>query len=146
MPQPSSPAFPIIRKLLPYTSVAAVLALFYVGWVFYARSNQNRELQREAEQKSAEQAQKTFEMYGSGQLKILLFYASPSTVARGQATQLCFSVANATKVKIDQGVEEIKPSLNRCVPAKPSQATAYTITAADDLGHEVSQIVNVAVR
>ena len=45
-----------------------------------------------------------------------------------------------------RGVEEIKPSLNRCVPAKPSHSVAYTITAADDQGHTVTQSINVNVR
>jgi len=135
-----------IRKLLPYTSAAAVIALLYMGWVFYSRSSQNRELQREADEKAVEHARKTYELYGSGQLKILMFYANPSTIAHGQRTQLCYSVSNATKVSIDQGVEEIKPSLNRCVPAKPSHSVAYTITAADDQGHTVTQSINVNVR
>jgi hypothetical protein len=132
--------------MLPYTSVAALLALIYLGWVFYARSSQNQELQREADQKSVDQAKKTYELYGSGQLKILLFYASPPTLARGGTTELCYSVANATAVKVDQGVEEIKPSLNRCFPIKPAHSTTYTMTASDDKGHQVTQSVNVVIR
>ena len=136
----------IIRKLLPYTTVAAVLALIYMGWVFYARSNQNRELQREADQKSVEEARKTYELYGSGQLKILLFYAAPAVIARGGSAQLCYSVASATTVKIDGGVEDIKPSLNRCVPVKPAHTTTYTMTATDDKGHETTKSINVVVK
>jgi hypothetical protein len=132
--------------MLPYTTIAAILAVLYMAWVFYSRSNQNKELQRQAEQKSVEQARKTYELYGSGQLKILLFYATPATISRGQSTQLCFGVANATKVRIDNCVEDIKPSLNRCVPAKPATSTTYTITAADDHDHEASQSANVTVR
>ena len=146
MSQTSSAPFQIIRKMLPYTTVAACLALIYLGWVFYSRSSQNRELQRQADQKSAEQAQKTYEMYGSGQLKILLFYAVPAVVARGGPAQLCYSVSNATTVKIDQGVEEIKPSLSRCVPIKPARTTTYTLSATDDAGHRATQSVNVVVR
>ena len=146
MPQITSPPVQIIRKLLPYTTVAAVLAVIYIGWVFYARASQNREIQREADQASIAEARKTYEMYGAGQLKILLFYASPPVVARGGATELCYSVANATAVKIDQGVEAIKPSLNRCLPIKPAHTAAYTLTASDDKGKEVTQSVNVVVR
>jgi hypothetical protein len=126
--------------------VLALLALIYMGWVFYSRASRNRELQREAEAKSAEQSRKTYELYGSGQLKIMLFYAVPPTVVRGQATQLCYSVSNAAKVKIDHGVEEIKPSLNRCVPAKPTVSTTYTITAADAQGHEAAKSIDVVVK
>jgi hypothetical protein len=146
MPDSSPKSYLLIRKLLPYTTVAAGLALIYMGWVFYSRASVNRELQREADQKSVEQAQKTYELYGSGQLKVLLFYATPSTIARGQSTQLCYSVSNATAVKIDQGIEEIKPSLNHCVPAKPVHSTTYTISASDEKGHQASQSINVRVR
>ena len=146
MSQHSTGSFPIIRKLLPYSSVAALLALIYMGWVFYARSNQNRELAQEADRKSAEQARKTYELYGSGQLKVLLFYAAPAVVPRAGTTQLCYSIANATTVKIDQGVEDIKPSLNHCLPVHPAKSTTYTITAADDKGRETAQSINVVVK
>jgi hypothetical protein len=146
MSQTSPAPVQIIRRLLPYTTVAAVLALLYMGWVFYARSSQNNELQREADQKSVEQAKKTYELYGSGQLKILLFYATPAVMARGGSAQLCYSVANAATVKIDQGVEEIKPSLDHCLPVKPTHSTTYTLTASDDKGHQTAQSINVVVR
>ncbi len=75
MSQPTRTPFERIRKMLPYTTAAACLALIYMAWVFYSRWSENRELQRRAEEKSSEQAQKTYEMYGSGQLKIMLFYS-----------------------------------------------------------------------
>ena len=146
MPQPSPAPVEIIRKLLPFTTAAAILALLYLGWVFYSRSNQNRELQRQADAKYAEQAQKTYELYGSGQLKIMLFYAVPPVVARGGSAQLCYSVSNAATVKIDHGVEDIKPSLSRCVPVQPVRSTTYTLSAADEKGHSASQRVEVVVR
>jgi hypothetical protein len=146
MSQSSPAALQIIRKLLPYTTVAAVLALIYVGWVFYYRSNQNSELQRAADQKAVEQARKTNDLYGSGHLKILLFYAAPPVVTPGGSSELCYGVANATTMKIEPAVEGFKPSLNRCVPVKPAHSTTYTITAADDMGHSTSQSVNVVVR
>jgi hypothetical protein len=146
MPQQSPAPVEIIRRILPFTTVAAVLALIYLAWVFYARSSENRQLQRQADAKSIEQAQKTYELYGSGQLKIMLFYAVPGVVARGAAAQLCYSVSNAKTVKIDHGVEEIKPSLSRCVPITPVRPTTYTLTAADDQGHRASQSVEVEVR
>jgi hypothetical protein len=146
MSQPSRTPLQIVRKLLPYTTIAACLALIYMGWVFYARSSQNRELQREADQKSVEQARKTYELYGSGQLKILLFYAAPAVVAKGGAAQLCYSVSNATTVKLDPDVEKLKPSLDRCFPVTPARSTTYTLTAADDKGHAATQSVNVVIR
>lgn len=132
--------------MLPFTTVAAGIALLYLAWVFYARWSQNQALQRAAEAKSSEQTQKTFEMYGAGQLKILMLYANPAIIRRGGSTQLCYSVANATRVKFDGGVEEITPSLNRCVVAKPRGSMTYTMTAEDDKGGKVTKTVDVVVR
>jgi len=145
MRQESPGQFRIIRKLLPYTTVAACLALIYMGWVFYSRWARDRELQREADQKSVEQSRKTYELYGSGQLKILLFYAAPATVPTGGASRLCYSVSNATSVSIDHDVEEIKPSLDRCVPVRPTHSTTYTLTAKDAKGHQATQSATVQV-
>jgi hypothetical protein len=117
-----------------------------MGWVFYSRSSQNRELQRQAAEKSQEQDRKNYEMYGSGQLKIMLFYAVPPVVAKGGETKLCYSVANATSVKIEPGVEAIKPSLSRCEPVTPVRSTTYTLSASDDKGHSDSRKLDVVVR
>ena len=136
----------IIRKMLPYTSVAAVLALLYLGWVFYARSSQNSELQREADAKAAEEARKTTELYGGEQLKILLLYATPAKVTRGSQVELCYGVSNATSVKFEPSVEDVKPSLNRCVAVTPLRSTTYTLTASDDKGNRTTKSVDVAVR
>ena len=146
MSQPFTSPVRIIRKILPFTTAAACLALIYLAWVFYSRSSQNSELQKQADEKSAEQERKTYEMYGSGQLKILLFYAVPAIIERGASAQLCYSVANAVTVKIDQGVEEIRPSISRCVPVKPAHTTTYTISAADEKGHETTRSADVVVR
>jgi hypothetical protein len=78
-------------------------------------------------------------------LKILLFYATPAVVPRGGSAQLCYGVANATTVSIDNGVEEIKPSLSRCVEVKPKHTTNYTISAADDKGRRATQTIIVEV-
>src|SRR5882757_6916104 len=95
MSQTSTSPVRIIRKLLPYTTVAALLALLYIAWVFYARAGANREIERQADEKLTAQAKRTYDMYGSGQLKILLFYAVPAVVPSGGYTRLCYSVANA---------------------------------------------------
>ena len=146
MSMQSQESFKIVRKLLPYSTAAALLALMYLGWIFYSRWNERAEAQRAADAKQVEEARKTYELYGSGQLKILLYYASPPVIRRGGSTQLCYSVANATTVKIDQGVEDIKPSLSRCIPVKPSHSLTYTMTAADDKGHTTTKTVDVEVR
>jgi hypothetical protein len=146
MSQHSISPVQIIRKMLPFTTAAACLAVVYLGWVFYSRWSDDRSLKQQAEEKSVEQDRKTYELYGSGQLKIMLFYAVPPVVARGGSSQLCYSVSNATAVKIDPGVEAIKPSLSRCVPVKPTHSTTYTLSANDDKGHRADQSTQITVR
>ena len=136
----------LIRRVLPYTTVAACLALVYLAWVFYSRYATNRELQREAEQKSAAENRRIYEMYGSGQLKIMLFYANPAVATRGESAQLCYSVSNATKVAIDHGVEPIWPSLSHCAEIHPVRTTLYTLSADDGKGHHATQSLNLVVR
>jgi hypothetical protein len=136
----------LIRKLLPYTTIAVCIALLYSGWVFYARYRANAELQRKADSRYVEQARRTYEMYGAGQLKILSFYAMPGVVHRGGMTQLCYSVANATNVSIDNGIEAIKPSLSRCLQVKVTRKMTYTLKAQDEQGNHVEQSVDVLVQ
>jgi hypothetical protein len=136
----------LIRKLLPYTTIAVCIALLYAGWVFYSRYRTNAELQRKAETRYVEQAKRTYEMYGAGRLKILAFYAMPGVVQRGGTTELCYGVANATSVSIDNGIEAIKPSLSRCLPVKITRRTTYTLKAQDEQGNHVEQSVDVLVQ
>ena len=143
---PQNDSIGLIRKLLPYSTAAVCLALLYLAWVFYSRRNDNAEFERRSEAKAAQQAKQTYEMYGAGQVKILLFYASPPVVRRGETTQLCYSIANATKVRIDHVAEPVWPSLSRCVPVKVKQSVTYTMTAEDDQGHLTEKTAEVAVQ
>jgi hypothetical protein len=146
MPGQISPPFQILRKILPYTTVASILALLYVGWVFYSRWSYSRDMQREEDRKAVEEAKRIDALYGSGQLKILNFYASPGVVARGEATELCYGVANSSAVTIEPGVPDVKPSLARCIEVKPRRSTTYTLTASDSQGHHATQSINVTIR
>src|ERR1051325_1722566 len=146
MSQQSPIAFRMVRKLLPYSTIAAALALIYMGWVFYSRAHQNSELQRQATEKSAEQSRKTYELYGSGHLKIMRFYAVPAVVPKGGSGHLCYSVSNAAKIEIDHGIGDTPPSLSRCIPIKPIESTTYTLTAAYDKNNRATKTLDVLVR
>src|SRR5436190_1813875 len=104
-----------LRKLLPFTTVGLALALLYVGWTFYSRWNYARAAKQAAEHERAKANAKIVEMYGSGNLKILNFYATPGILRRGQKGLVCYGVSNATTVRIEPGVEALKPSMSRCV-------------------------------
>ena len=135
-----------IRKILPYTSVACVLAVLYVAYVFYARWDEHHRAAEAAAEREAEIARKNFELNGAGQLKVTFIYANPPAIPRGGQGQICYGVVNATKVKIEPGVEHVWPSLSKCVDIQPKVTTKYTLTAADDAGHAVTNTVDVTVR
>lgn len=138
--------FSVIRKMLPYTTVACVLALLYSGWTLFSRWNENRANERAAEAGRARANAKIVEMYGSGNLKILNFYATPGSIRPGEKTLLCFGVANAASVRIEPGVEPVKPSLSRCVPIAPRERTEYKLTAEDAAGHKETASIVIQVK
>lgn len=76
---------------------------------------------------------------------ITQFYASPSTVGRGGRSLLCYGVETAAHVRLEPPIEEISPSLARCIEVKPAATTTYKLTAANRAGEEVSQSVTLTV-
>lgn len=58
------------------------------------------------------------------------FAASPDSIILEAASELSWSVTNATKVTIDQGVGDVSLSGGKTV--KPSDTTTYTLTAIND--------------
>jgi hypothetical protein len=135
-----------IRKLLPYTSAGLAIAILYVGWTFLSRWNDNRSRDRAADAERSKADAKIVEMYGSGNLKILNFYATPGVLKRGQKGLICYGVSNAKTVRIEPGVEPVTPSISRCVEIAPGADTKYTLAAEDESGHSAAQSVLVRVR
>ena len=135
-----------LRKLLPYSSAGLVIAILYVVWTFFSRWHDTSALERAANAERARADAKIVEMYGSGNLKILHFYATPGLIARGGKGLLCYGVANAKTVRVDPGVELLKPSISRCLEISPAADTRYTFTAEDDAGHSATASVLVRVQ
>jgi hypothetical protein len=121
------------------------LALLYLAWTFFSRWNDNRASAQASQAEKARANARIVEMYGSGRLKILSFYATSGVVRRGEKTLLCYGVANASAVRIEPGVEPLKPSLSRCVEISPAAETRYTLTAEDESGHKATESVVVRV-
>ena len=136
----------IVRKLLPYTTAGLVLALLYVGWIFFSRWNDNRAIEQSAASGKARAEAKIVEMYGSGNLKILNFYVTPGVILRGQKGLLCYGVSNAQTVRIEPGVEPVKPSISRCIEIAPQKDTNYTLAAEDAAGHRETKSLLVRVQ
>ena len=135
-----------VRKLLPYTSAGLALALLYVCWTFFSRWNDNSAIDRSAAAAKAKAEAKIVEMYGSGNLKILNFYVTPGVILRGQKGLLCYGVSNAQTVRIEPGVEPVKPSISRCIEIGPRKDTEYKLTAEDAAGHSETKSLLVRVQ
>ena len=146
MPEPNEPV-PAIRKLLPYTTFAIIVALLYLGWVFYSRWHENRLAQQRAAEKEQADAKRIYDLYGAGRVKILQLYANPAIVARGGTSQLCYGVSNAKTMTIDpKPAGDFWPSISRCVDIAPTKDTTYTLTVQDAAGHTEAANVTVQVR
>ena len=141
--RPDSP----LRRLLPYTTIAIVIAALYVAWTFYSRYESSREAQQ-AIQARQEQARKqqVDQIYGSGEIKFTTFGADSGLIHRGETTELCYGVLNAKIVKLDPPVEQAKPSYHHCLEIAPKTTTTYTITAEDGRGNSKSESVTVRVK
>ena len=123
-----------------------VLAALYSGWIFYSRRQIAAEAERQLQQKQVAEEQKVVAEFGGDQLKILAFGATTGEVSPGGAVVLCYGVSNATQVKIEPGVEPIKPAVSHCLDVFPKKTTTYTLKAEDANGNSKSASLTIRVR
>jgi hypothetical protein len=131
------------------SAIILALALGYVGWVFLSRAQQNRAFRERSAAQAAEQRardEQTFQGMGGTSFSILSFFASPPSIARGEESELCYSVSNAKTVSIDPPVGNVWPAFDHCVSVKPRKTTTYTITIDDGAGHTKSTTTELEVR
>ena len=133
------------KQIVKWAWIPVVLAFLYAGWVLYSRQADNRRIAREAEVKRAEQDQKILDKLGGGELKVLMFYANPPVIQRGDRALLCYGVSNAKSVRIEPAVDGVGPSLSRCVEVKPAGDTKYTLIATDESGREEKSELEVKI-
>jgi hypothetical protein len=143
---PQREPFKGLRNPLLYTSILLGIALLYVGWVFFSRRQENREIERKAAEEKRAADQSVVDMLGGNQFAILNFYASPGEIRRGEAAQLCYGVSNAKAVRIEPQTSAVWPSFSRCVDVTPKKDTTYTLAAEDAAGHIKTATVVVKVR
>ncbi len=135
-----------LRALLPYTTAALILAALYVAWTFYSRAESSRQAQEAITAKKEEARKRVVnQIYGSGEIKFSTFSLDTGLLHRGETTHLCYGVVNATAVKLNPPVAEIKPSYRHCVEISPRATTTYTITAEDGKGNSKSESLTVRV-
>ena len=144
---------PTPQKSLPKTlalfSLLLLVAVLYLGWVFFSRHRQdqqyNQRVRDEQAQRQRAADQATIQQLGGNELAIQMFYATPE-IRRGQTAQVCFGVANAKSVTLEPQSSPVWPSHSLCVDVKPSKTMTYTLTATAADGKSLSQQVTVAVR
>jgi hypothetical protein len=136
-----------VRAILPYTTIAMIIAALYVAWTFYSRYEANRTAAVAIQNKKAEEnKQFVSQVYGSGEVKFTAMSADSGVLGLGQTTQLCYGVVNAKTVKVDPPVEQLKPSYHHCFEVAPKKTTTYTITADDGAGHTKSESLTIQVK
>jgi hypothetical protein len=119
------------KEIVRWTWIPVLLVFTYSGWVLYSRKSENERIARELEQKQAAADRQVLEKLGSGSLKVLMLYANPPVIRRGQKALLCYGVANATSVRFEPPVDGAGPSLSRCLETHPTKTASYTLIAED---------------
>ncbi len=130
---------PLIRKIIPYMSVAIVIAALYVAYTFYSRYSDAQSAKQAAQTKEADRARDTLDRLGYGQFKIMSFYASPGVVTPGDSATICYGVSGAKTVRLDPPVAHVYPAISTCFVVAVKKTTKYTLTIEDGKGHTDSQ-------
>jgi hypothetical protein len=146
-PPPEPPKRSALQALLPYTTIAVVIAALYVAWVFYSRHEANVKAQQEMAARQSEQRKREAQtIFGSGGLSFRTWSADKAVVRPGEPAHLCYGIVDAKTVKIDPPVADLKPSYLHCFDVAPKTTTTYTITATDAAGHTASQQLTIQVK
>jgi hypothetical protein len=134
-PPPEQPKRSALAAILPYTTVAVIIAALYVAWTFYSRHEANVKAQQELAAKQADQRQREArQIFGSGGLSFRTWSADKSAVHPGEVAHICYGIVDAKTVKIDPPIASLKPSYLHCFEVAPNKTTTYTITAQDAAG------------
>jgi len=148
--EPPQEPFGRLRKTLKFTWIILLAGFIYVGYVFYSRRHEFRELEKKQTEIRTEKQraddEKAVEQLGGNRFEILNLYATPGVVHRGESVQVCYGVSNAKSVQLEPQSEPVWPSVSRCVRDSPRKTTVYTLTAEDSAGNKKTATVEVKVR
>jgi hypothetical protein len=120
--------------------------MIYAGATLLIRRRASQRSAEELIQQEAEADRKVLSNLGDGKLKILMFYANPPAISHGAKMLLCYGVAGAKSVRIEPGVEAIRPSLSRCLEVYPKASVTYTLSATDADGKTDTSAIQVQVQ
>ena|ERR1700733_8912150 len=127
-----------VAKLVRWLWLLVFLTGLYSGWILWQRHKSQTP-------PPAPVAVDPLAKYGSD-VKIVQFYPAPSTITKGGKALLCYTVVNATGVRLDPPVESVWPSISRCFEVSPARSTRYTLTAEDANHKTASATVEVVVK
>ena len=140
----------LLKNPLLYSSAVLVVALLGVLFVMFSRWQDNRNIERQAAQRRAEeqhtQDRMAVDQLGGKRFAILDFYASPRAIRRGESAQLCYGVSNAKSVQLEPQSQPVWPSVSHCVDVSPTKTTTYTVTIEGAAGQKLSQAVELQVQ
>jgi hypothetical protein len=135
--------------LLKISALLFLVVIIYVAYIFYSRTQRNRPFEeRAAEEKALRAAadQKAVQGMGGDKFEILNFYADPAAISRGDSSELCYGVSNATAVTLQPQSNAVWPAFSKCVSVSPRKSTEYTLTATSAAGESKESKITVHVR
>ena len=148
--QPEQKAPRTLRNMWVGFGVLAAIILAYTAFTFWSRWQENQDIA--AKEKTAQAAaqrdaaEKSVEVLGGNEFKIISFYAMPGRIHRGDTVDMCYGVSNARSVKLDPPVANVWPSVDRCMQVSPKKTTTYTFTADDGKGNTKTAQLTIEVR
>jgi hypothetical protein len=134
-----------IRVYIAVSAIVLLIALSYVGWVFWSRAHEDQVIEERIAAQRRARDEQTVESMGGNRFEILAFYANPPAINRGDSTDLCYSVSNAKSVTLEPQSSKVWPSYEHCVSVSPRRTTTYMLTATDAAGRAKSAAVTVEV-
>jgi len=147
--QPEAKAPRTLRNMWTGFAVLVAIVVGYTAFVFWSRWQENQDLaaKQKAAQAAAQRdaAEKSVEMLGGSDFKIISFYATPGKIQRGDTVDMCYGVSNAKSVKLDPPVANVWPSVDRCMQVAPKKTTTYTFTADDGKGNTKTAQLTIEV-
>jgi hypothetical protein len=129
----------VVARLVRIMWVPLLLSVLYTGWVFWQRRTAGPSSNASRVERDPLAA------YGA-RVKILHFYTTTREIAPGGKADVCYSVINATSLRLDPPVERVWPAVSRCFEVTPAMSTRYTLTAEDGKHNTVSESLEIAVK
>jgi hypothetical protein len=136
----------LLRRALPFVSVAVFAAVLYDGWIFYSRWSAGREAEQMRREDESRRARQSIDLLGGTSFRIINFYASPQEIRRGDRARICFGVYGAKSVRIEPPVETLRPAISDCLTVAPRKDTGYQLIAEDGAGHTSTASIAIKVR